>query len=243
MPEPSPAIPPPPLAGLVMQSVRTILDASPAFNVLSVDARREIAESAVRIGAYLAEPDGLRANSLPGALAAVPIRSSAGVQKDFLNDVNFPEFVQSLIQGVFAAIVNSSVQQMQAYADLFRDVAATVDQFAQDSVTDDDGRDWLLAMHPALLERDHVSSGLRISSNQDSAQLLQRVGLHAADAARAASDSNQVDKALVLAARQKIAVSRQQIIATTLLIGINRIVVSDASVSAKLRAGLALNPG
>jgi hypothetical protein len=230
MPEPHSSIPKLPIASLVMQSVRPILDSAPAFNDLSPTARREIEDSIAHVGAYLVAPDGLRANNLPGALAAVPIRDEAGAQKDFLNDVNFPEFVESLIHGVFSAIVDSTIQQMQAYADLLRSVSATVDQFAKDTVADDDGRNWLLAMHPSLVERDRVSSILRISSKQDPAPMLQRIGLHPTGAADAAHDPKRIDKALVLAARRKIAVSRQQIVATMLLMGINRIVVSDGRI-------------
>ena len=42
-------------------------------------------------------------------------------------DVDLPEFVARLIEGVFGAIVNASIQQMKAYAKLLEDVVKSVD--------------------------------------------------------------------------------------------------------------------
>ena len=41
--------------------------------------------------------------------------------------VDFPGFVAELIDGVFGAIVNASIQQMDAYAKLLADVAKSLD--------------------------------------------------------------------------------------------------------------------
>src|SRR5438132_764609 len=95
---------------LVRQSVRALLDTSPAYRNLPPDAQRSLADDMVRIGAYLAQPEEIRANRLAGALAMIP-PATAGFT-DLLADVNFPQFVAGLIHGVFQAIVNSSVQQM-----------------------------------------------------------------------------------------------------------------------------------
>lgn len=48
------------------------------------------------------------------------------------------DFVAREVEGVFQAIVESSIQQMEAYADLLASVTKTVDEFRRDEVDDDD---------------------------------------------------------------------------------------------------------
>lgn len=69
-----------------------------------------------KIAVYLARPDGIPGNVVAGGAAVA---------------VDLPAFVSDLINGVFDAIVNSSVEQMKAYAALLADVARSVDQFTR----------------------------------------------------------------------------------------------------------------
>src|SRR5215475_13365009 len=57
--------------------------------------------------------------------------------------VDFPKFVGGLIKNVFQAIVESSIEQMRAYGELVANVARTVDEFAQDNISENNARDWL----------------------------------------------------------------------------------------------------
>lgn len=43
--------------------------------------------------------------------------------------VDIPEFVADLIDGVFQAIVNASIEQMEAYGDLLKDATKSVAEF------------------------------------------------------------------------------------------------------------------
>lgn len=45
-------------------------------------------------------------------------------------DVDFPSFVGALVKGVFEAIVDGSIRQMDAYRDLVAGLARSVDEFA-----------------------------------------------------------------------------------------------------------------
>src|SRR5262245_28371183 len=69
----------------------------------------------------------------PGTAApptgATPTGRVGEVARATLNAIDFPSFVASLIQGTFKAIVDASIQQMEAYAELLKNVAKTVDQF------------------------------------------------------------------------------------------------------------------
>src|SRR6266545_2841131 len=58
------------------------------------------------------------------------------VTRETLNAVAFPTFVADLINSTFNAIMQSSVQQIEAYVRLLDNVSKTVDQFMDNSVSD-----------------------------------------------------------------------------------------------------------
>jgi hypothetical protein len=76
----------------------------PAYKRLHADGRRRLRDS----------------------LADMAAHATVGVA----DVVDFPAFVAGLIKGVFEAIVNVSIEQMEAYADLLDDVARSLDEFA-----------------------------------------------------------------------------------------------------------------
>ena len=67
--------------------------------------------------------------------------------------IAFPTFVADLIKGTFQAIVNASIQQMEAYGKLLSNVAKTVDQFMADNISDNNARDWLANAYPEATSR------------------------------------------------------------------------------------------
>src|SRR3954452_6379962 len=89
----------------------------------------------------------------PAAGASVTGRAGE-VARATLNAIDFPSFVASLIQGTFKAIVDASIQQMEAYAELVKNIAGTVDQFMQDNVTENNAKDYLADEHPTVFTRD-----------------------------------------------------------------------------------------
>jgi hypothetical protein len=50
-----------------------------------------------------------------------------------VEEIDLRSFVVALVRGTFDAVVNASIQQMEAYAALLKDVAQTVDQFTQEA--------------------------------------------------------------------------------------------------------------
>jgi hypothetical protein len=48
--------------------------------------------------------------------------------------VDFPTFVADLIEGVFNAIVSASIQQMDAYTELVKSVAQSLNDFVDEVV-------------------------------------------------------------------------------------------------------------
>jgi hypothetical protein len=206
-------------APLIERQVRTLLAASPAYQQLPAESQRQISNNMVKIGTYLAEPESRPANQLPGALAIVP---SPETVRDFLNEVNFPSFVATLINGVFQAIVDSSIRQMEAYGELLAEVAKSVDQFAKDAVNDEIARDWLTATYPDYLVRDTASGSLRPKPDFDRAMALRRFRLLPLHCPIRKLGPAEIESILVPAARQRVAASRQQLLATTVLMGVNR---------------------
>ena len=216
---------------LVRREVRRLLAASPAYRKLALDTQERLAEDMVRIGAYLAEPEGIRANGLAGAITAVP--GEAAGRSNRLASVNFPAFVSGLIQGVFQAIVDASIEQMEAYGDLVNSVTQAVGEFAADGISDAAARDWLAESYPECLERDAESGGLRPRPRGDCAEALPRLRLLPIDGTLRKLGPSDIEKKLVPAARRRLAAGRQQLLATMVLMGINRIVVTDGRIKVR----------
>ncbi len=196
---------------------------------------------------------GKRAASSPG-FAGKDFEAGAikqGVQQfgELVKKVDFPNFVSGLIQNVFQAIVDSSIQQMHAYGELLANVAKTVDQFAQDNLTENNARDWLAQKYPGKLGIDtsEMSSGFAagdtppavtpklVTTGEDAEADLKTIStdLGLDKPITDISDPDQ-EQNLVIKARLQMARQRQQLLASMVVLGINRIVVTDGLIHAKV---------
>ncbi len=269
---------PPPPNPVVREAVQRLLTASESFNKLSPEKQRLAAKSTALIADYLAAPEGIPGNKLPGGLGmpqaralddttpqreadfqtasakvdeigqgefkANAAREGAQVAGLLLKQVKFPTFVASLIEGVFHAIVKSSIEQMEAYTKMIAAVATSLKQFTDDNVTENQGRDHMVEKFPDLFEigvddfSDNPSPRLQLRDGVDEGDALKRVNQQLSFEGSPfksmdLSDEN-AEKALVLAARMQLAKQRQQLMASLVLMGINRIVVTDGRLSAKI---------
>lgn len=145
-------------------AVDALLGRSRAFRSLPAERQREISSNTVAVASAMAEAEG------------------AAVHK-----VDFPGFVRDLLQGIFDAIVDASIQQMEAYAELVAAVAQSVDRFLEENVSDDDARAWLDRTLPDIDGTGEAIAALAVDS-----------------------------------ARRSIAKDRQQLLATMVLMGVNR---------------------
>ncbi len=167
------------------------------------------------------------------------VKQGAENFKNFVGAVDFPKFVGGLIQNVFQAIVDASIQQMEAYAELLKAVAQTVDQFAADNISMNNARDWMTQRFGADLTIDtsDEESGPRlgVKSEDEPEAALTRVSqeLQLAEPVTDLSDPEQESR-LVMAARMQMARSRQQMLSSMVMLGINRIVVTDGLINAKV---------
>jgi hypothetical protein len=255
---------------LVRLKVRELLEKNDAFRALSPDKRMEIAKHTVEIANYLCEPEGIRLPQTQQASSADPYavglageprvsrrsrggagegvftaqaaREGAAVAGALLQAVNFPTFVSSLIDGVFHAIVKASIEQMEAYGKLVADVAKTLNQFRDENVSVNQGRDYLVDTYPESFQLqldtgDFGETGPRVvlRDNADEKATLAAVNSMPIEGGPLTSLSDEsIEQKLVPAARTQLATSRQQLLATMVLMGINRIVVTDGRISAKV---------
>lgn len=239
---------------IARQEVRRLLTSSAAFRELSPAARRDLAHDMVKVASYIA--GGTKGGATPstalfaeqatasdamGRSGAAAAQSGAEVLADTVQQVDFPAFVAGLIDGVFNAIVESSVKQMEAYAELVKNVAKSVDDFMKDNVTENQARDYLADKYPEHLELDLTGAApaLKPKAGVDDGAMpnfFQDLGL---PNPMAAVDEETVEKELVPAARRRLAMDRQQLLATMVLMGINRLIVTDGSIKASVVFNLA----
>ncbi len=187
-----------------------------------------------------AAPAPAPAPAAPGAAGAVPAGGGGTIgrvgeaTRATLNAIDFPQFVASLIQGTFKAIVDASIQQMEAYAALLRNVAATVDTFMNDNVTDGMAKDHLATEHPWLFKRDASRGQPELVADRNATRelptFLKDLGL----SQPADIDKTVIAEQIVPATRRTLAETRQQTLATMVLMGMNRVVVDDGEIKAKL---------
>ena len=187
---------------LVRTRVREILTRTPAYRALPKPNQQSLARDMIKVAAAIAGGSGgtdlpttavfTRQKSRSGS--RTPARAMTTQSLSLVNEVDFPDFVSGLIDGVFNSIVNASIKQMRAYAELVSNLAKTVDEFSQDN-----------------------SAGL---STQETGGCEEKKG-----------------KAPDLALR-RLALDRQQVLATQVLMGINRIVVTKGTI----KAGVTFDP-
>ena len=154
-----------------------------------------------------------------------------------LEAVDFPSFVAGLITGTFQAIVDATTQQIREYAQLVASIAQSVDSFSRQNVSPNQVRDWFVARHPQDLililpkagEKGTPKLAPRKRSDEGPAWLAE-YGL-------AGREFNQelTEGALLDAGRTALAEERMQTLATMVLMGVNRIVVSDGQIKARLQ--------
>jgi len=193
------------------------------------------------------QPPQFTGGAQPGATASLMPQKAGdfgsgiamGVQQagEMLRQVNFPAFVAELIQGVFQAVVDASIQQMRAYGELVQSVAMSLSDFRDANVSENQARDHLVGKFPDLMQINITDEGPRVgvrpgADTDELPNISQSLGM---DEEITDLDDELIEEKLVPAARNDLARSRQTLLATMLLMGINRIVVTDGKINAKMK--------
>lgn len=187
-----------------------------------------------------AQPDPVPEQPLePAGQKAPPATETLGRRAGTVTDeLDFPEFVASLIHGTWDAMVDSSIRQMDAYGDLVAAISKPVSQFRDENVTANQARDWLVAQYPGDLALAHTDREPQVVPRGEldefgdapSPAWLKEYGVEGQSLS-----PELIEDVLVPAARDRLAGDRMQTLATLVMLGMNRIVVRDGSITARLR--------
>lgn len=184
------------------------------------------------------QPQDGRAGQQP---APPPVRQTAEIGQRAaaaLQAIDFPGFVASLLTGTFQAIVDSSAQQIRSYAELVSSLTQSLDDFSAEKVSDDHAREHLAEEHSKELALAFPAPGRsgaprllpRAEAEGTSPDWLKKYGFEGRELT-----AEFTDGILVSAGRRQVGEDRLQTLATMVLMGINRVVVSNGDVRAKLQ--------
>jgi len=188
---------------LVRARVRDILTKTPAFRALAKPYQKSLARDMVKVAAYIAgggggatTPRSVVLTSQKGRKSSRGTLTRSGKTRVLIlvSEVDFPAFVSDLIGGVFDAIVDASIKQMEAYMELVKSVAKSIDEFMEDNISENSPRDDLTGQS---------------SCGDDDALPIDPAG-------------------------HRLKLDRQQALATQIMMGINRIVVTKGSIKASV---------
>jgi hypothetical protein len=172
----------------------------------------------------------------PAAGGAAPdtFQRASRATREMLGAIDFPGFVTSIVQGTFQSIVDASIQQMEAYAQLLSSVAKSVDAFMDDHVTDAMARDHLADNYGEVFQKtidgQHPKLGVRNDSSAPLPSFLKNLGFESPEDI----DEETLETVVVPDTRRQLAEMRHQSLATMVMMGINRVVVQDGEINAKL---------
>ena len=250
------------LLPLIRERVREGLTSSSAFARLPAEQRAKVANDTVRAFHYILGgadgrtrpdavtlagrtpvaamadkpplPEGDTAGARFAESGAVSARQGSDAFTEMVQKVDFPQFVAGLIDGVFNAIVHSSIQQMEAYAELVKNVSKSVDQYMKDNVSENNARDYLADRYPDHFEVDISGDKPRVRKRQgaDDENLPDLQGDLGLPEPVRSVDDDEIESRLVPAARRRMALDRQQLLATMVMMGVNRLVVTNGTIEA-----------
>ncbi|HUQ04033.1 MAG TPA: hypothetical protein VM261_16155 [Kofleriaceae bacterium] len=178
-------------------------------------------------------------NEMQGGLA----RKAGEAMAQNVKDVDFPKFVSGLIEGVFTSIVNSSIKQMHEFGKYLQMVAMTVKDFASENVPMNEARDNLAAKYPNALQTQGQGPNKKLKAKPNASEgampnFKELFGLDNAD-----PDDEDSELQIVQAHQLTMARQRQQMLATMVLMGINRIVVTDGEIKASVEFSVTSHEG
>ena len=193
--------------------------------------------------------DGSIARPAPAAPTAPPSSPNAATRRpggtetigqrarQALEAVNFTSFVAGLVDGTFQAIVDATSKQVREYAKLVASISQSLDDFTADNVSVNQARDWLLEKFPSDLSLTLPKTGERgeprLSPRRRSSEppaWLDQFGLGGQELT-----PELVEGPLLDAARRGLGEERLSALATMVLMGINRIVIDDGQIKARLQ--------
>jgi len=137
-------------------------------------------------------------------------------------------------------MVDAAIRQMETYADLVATVARGLDDFTRDNVSRGQVIDWLSERYPRDLQRDVPLDGsgeprIVVRAPDEGEDERKPAWLADFGVEDEPLSDELVEEQLIPAARRAVGESRLKSLATMVLLGLNRIVVKDGTISARVR--------
>lgn len=198
---------------VVRAQVRELLQRSSSFVALSADRRKDLGRDTVSVARFLSDGNGLTSEF---GLRLTEVRDGSKVAISLISRVDFPGFVAGLIHGVFGAIVNCSMQQIEVYGELIAGVAKQIDEFLNDNKNQ--GDDYLVHRWPNWFFASREGK-LTLRATSRAAALKEILAALTPEKSPARPSLASIRKA----ARQTVAFERQQTLLRDLDEGIQRL--------------------
>jgi hypothetical protein len=180
-------------------------------------------------------PPEASSSGTPRKQATETIAARAGALSD---EISFPAFVAGLVHGTFDAVVDSAIRQMESYASLVSAVAKPVEEFTRENVSENQAKDYLVQQYPKdlYLSLDGPPTVLpRPSDDKEADEARSPEWLASFNVGGQELTAELIQDTLIPEAQKRLGRSRQQMLATMVLLGLNRVVVKDGTISARLR--------
>ncbi len=250
----------------VRKAVRTFLESTEAFRALDTKTRSKMARDMVRLGdvalSLMAEEDDALGDVAANASSRSPPlfaqQQAGGVQgfdprsnrqlgrtaRGTLDQVSFPRFVSELIDGVFRAIGESNVRQMESYVSLINSVSVATEDMDGETLGPMAARSWLAQRFPESYEISASGSdlwgeggGAPVIRVKDGAEPPSQGALRGALGLEdgASVTGHDPESSLLPLARAQLARNRQQMLATLVMMGMQRLVVEHGRITAGMR--------
>jgi hypothetical protein len=160
--------------------------------------------------------------------------AAAGTVQALRDAIDFPTFVTSLINGVFHSITSSNLSQITALQDLLSNVTASSEGFAASNISDAQVQAWLTSRLPFLTRGSDGTLLVAPDSDLTDQQPALMSSLDATAEEVATIDESELATTLLPLARRKMGRDRQQVMATLVMMGLQRVVVDDGRLHASM---------
>ena len=160
--------------------------------------------------------------------------AAAGTVQALRDAIDFPTFVTSLINGVFHSITSSNLSQITAIQDLLSNVTASSEGFAASNISDAQVQAWLTSRFPFLTRGSDGTLRVAPEADLSDQQPALMSSLDATAEEVATIDESELATTLLPLARRKMGRDRQQVMATLVMMGLQRVVVDDGRLHASM---------
>jgi hypothetical protein len=180
----------------------------------------------------------------------------AGTTRAILNAVSFPRFVTDLINGVFKAMNDSNQAQLESYLNLLNAVASSTEGFADANMGPTRARHWIVDHYPDAYEleselepldpdaspeerAEHEAAQREVtlqvrSGGKPPPEEVVRMDLGMSPGDPVPGLANP-ESGLVPLVRSRLAKMRQEMLATLVQMGMQRIVIDSGRITASMR--------